>query len=276
MAIETRRSMLDSSGIRAFAEPLSVNWPEQFINKNKYSMVKEKFMLKVEQFRCGSDNLSYVIYGRKQAVAVDGVAWPEIMDFLKKSSLKLVFVTNTHSHFDHTSGNERLLKATKAKFLGFDQLQDGRKIPLDDDHILVYRTPGHSADSVCFHAGNYLVSGDTLFNGTIGNCFTGDLHGFYLSVKRLMNLPDETIVCAGHDYIRASLIFAEHLEPENSDIKKFRSSYDFNHVYSTMAEERRINPYLRFNEEPIIRFLQKKSLPVATEEERWHSLMSID
>jgi len=29
-------------------------------------------------------------------------------------------------------------------------------------------------------------------------------------------------------------------------------------VYSTMADERKINPYLRFNEEPIIKLLQKE------------------
>jgi hydroxyacylglutathione hydrolase len=43
-----------------------------------------------------------------------------------------------------------------------------------------------------------------------------------------------------------------------------------------MADERRINPYLRFNEEPIVKLLKKKNLPYATEWERWKSLMSIE
>ena len=91
-----------------------------------------------------------------------------------------------------------------------------------------------------------------------------------------MALPDETIIYAGHDYVKDSLAFARRLEPDNKDIESFRKSYDANHVVSTMADERRINPYLRFNEEPIIKLLKMKGLPCATEWERWQSLMSIE
>jgi hydroxyacylglutathione hydrolase len=233
-------------------------------------------MLNIEQFRYSADNLSYLIYGKRDAIAIDGGAGEEIISFLKNNGLTLAIVTNTHQHFDHTSGNDYLLEATKAKFLDFADLADKKEIQIDKEKILVYRTPGHSADSVCFHAGNFLISGDTLFNGTIGNCFTGDLKGFYLSVKRLMSLPDETKIYAGHDYVRDSLAFARRLEPDNKDIDSFRSSYDADHVVSTMADERRINPYLRFNEEPIIRLLQKNGLPNTTEWECWQSLMSIE
>jgi hydroxyacylglutathione hydrolase len=233
-------------------------------------------MLNIEQFRYGADNFSYLIYGKKQALAIDGGAWEEILSLLEQNNLVLSSVTNTHQHMDHTSGNDELLRATKARFLDFADITDNKEITISGEKIVVYRTPGHSADSVCFYTGKYLVSGDTLFNGTVGNCFTGDQKGFYQSIKRLMALSDETIVYAGHDYVRDSLAFARHLEPDNNDIEIFRKSYDANHVFSTMAEERRINPYLRFNEEPIIKLLKAKWLPCATEWERWQSLMSIE
>jgi len=233
-------------------------------------------MLHVEQFRCGADNFSYLIYGESRAVAVDGVAWQEILAFLKQNKLELAFVTNTHGHYDHTSGNDLLLRRTKAQFLNCAELPDNGEIITDEENISVWRTPGHTADSVCFHSGNILISGDTLFNGTIGNCFSGDMHSFYLSVQRLKTLPDKTIVYAGHDYVHDSLAFAARLEPDNKDINNFRASYDYRHVYSTMAEEHRINPYLRFNEGPIIQLLKKKGLPVATEWKRFQSLMSIE
>ena len=76
-----------------------------------------------------------------------------------------------------------------------------------------------------------------------------------------MALPDETIIYAGHDYVKDSLAFAGHLEPDNKDIDNFRKSYDSGYVCSTMADERRINPYLRFNEESIIKLLKKKAFP---------------
>ena len=233
-------------------------------------------MLNVEQFRYGTDNFAYIIYGKKQAIAIDGGAWNEILSFLKTNNLMLEFVTNTHSHYDHTPGNDHLLKATCAHFLNSAALSDNHKIMIDGETILLYRTPGHTDDSVCFYTGNSLITGDTLFNGTVGNCFSGDQKSFYQSIKRLMALPDDTKIYAGHDYIHNSLAFARHLEPGNKDIDRFLNSYGYNHVYSTMADERQINPYLRFNEEAIVNLLKENNLPCATEWERWESLMSIE
>ncbi len=234
-------------------------------------------MLSIEQLRYGTDNFAYLIHGKEQAIAIDGGAWQEILAFLRKKNLILNIVTNTHSHFDHTSGNENLLKATGAKFLSSSVLPDNHEIILEGEKIAVYRTPGHTNDSVCFHTGNFLVSGDTLFNATIGNCFPGNLKNFYLSIKRLMSLPDETIIYAGHDYIAASLTFARHLEKDNKYIDAFHNTYrSRGTLYSTIADEHKINPYMRFNEDSIIGILRKNNLPHSTEWERWNSLMSIE
>jgi len=233
-------------------------------------------MLNIEQFRYGSDNLAYIIHGKTQAMAIDGGAWKEILSFLKTNILSLEFVTNTHSHYDHTLGNEQLLRKTKAKFLNSSALADNEKILIDGEAVVVYQTTGHTSDSICFSVGGSLITGDTLFNATVGNCFSGDQKSFYQSIKRLMALPDRTKIYAGHDYIRDSLAFARHLEPDNKYIDSFLNSYDYNHVYSTMADERQINPYLRFNEEAIVNLLKEKNLPCATEWERWESLMSIE
>ena len=72
-------------------------------------------MLQVEKFRYG-DNLGYLIFGKTEAMAIDGGAWPEILAFLGSNKLTLKFVTNTHQHYDHTSGNENLMRKTKATF----------------------------------------------------------------------------------------------------------------------------------------------------------------
>ena len=233
-------------------------------------------MLNIEQFRYGTDNFAYIIHGKAQAMAIDGGAWKEILSFLKDNDLTLEFITNTHSHYDHTPGNDQLLKATGAIFLNSATLPDNHKIIIEGETVLVYRTPGHTDDSVCFHTGDILITGDTLFNGTIGNCFSGDQKSFYKSIKRLMALPDDTKIYAGHDYIRDSLAFAKYLEPNNKNIERFWSAYDSDHAYSTMADERQINPYLRFNEESILNLLKANNLPCATEWERWESLMSIE
>ncbi len=234
-------------------------------------------ILNIAQFHYGTDNFAYLIYGKKEALAVDGGAWQEILSFLKQRNLTLKLVTNTHSHYDHTPGNDFLLRETAAHFIHPADFQDNQQMIIDGDAIRVYLTPGHTGDSVCFHAGKFLVTGDTLFNGTIGNCFSGNMNKFFLSIKRLMTLPDETVIYAGHDYVLNSLAFARYLEPDNRDLDIFRKCYNAqNTVCSTLAQERKINPYLRFNEETLINILRKKDLPHASEWERWNSLMSIE
>ncbi len=232
-------------------------------------------MLNIEQFRYG-DNLGYLLYGTKEAMAIDAGAWREILGFLEKYALTLKYVTNTHRHFDHTPGDEHLLAETGAQYLDCASFADNEKIPLDDGDIIVYRTPGHSRDSVCFHTGDILITGDTLFNGTVGNCFSGDLRGFFNSIQRLMALPGHTRVFAGHDYVRDSLAFALHLEPHNKYIQHFMDNSEPDFLFSTIDQERKINPYLRFNEEPIIGLIKARGLPHATEWERWQSLMTMD
>jgi hydroxyacylglutathione hydrolase len=231
--------------------------------------------LHLEQFHCG-DNLAYLLYGEKEAVAIDGVAWEEILRFLDEHGLSLIYVTNTHGHFDHTAGNEPLLRYSRARYLDHEDFADCGTIEIEGQTIRVYRTPGHTEDSVCFHAGRALITGDTLFNGTVGNCFSGNLSAFFRSVKRLLALPGDTLIYAGHDYVRDSVAMAKQLEPDNAAIERFRQTYDPGHVYSTLAEELKINPYLRFNEPAIIALLRANDLPFATEEERWLSLMSLD
>ena len=233
-------------------------------------------MLKVKQFRYDADNLGYLVYGTESAMAVDGGAADQILAFLGEHQLSLKYVANTHNHQDHTSGNGALLAATNARLLSGADLPDGGRIALDGGMIRVIHPPGHTEDSRSFHVDKFLLGGDTLFNGTIGNCFSGDLEGFYHSIRKLMELPDGTIVYAGHDYVKASMAFSKRLEPGNRAIGAFLRSYDPKHVFSTLADERKINPYLRFNEPAMVTLLAKLRLPRETEWERWQSLMSIE
>lgn len=232
-------------------------------------------MLKVKQLRYGVDNFGYLVYGTQNAVAVDGGATEDILAFLREHRLVLKYIVNTHDHRDHTIGNEDLLAATQARLLGWTDLPDGGLIALDGREIRIIHAPGHTEDSRCFHTGGLLFSGDTLFNGTIGNCFSGNIEAFYHSIRKLMTFPDATIVYAGHDYVKSALVFARRLEPGNRAIGAFLRRYDPKHVCSTLADEKRINPYLRFNEPGIVDLLVKLRLRRETEWDRWQSLMSI-
>lgn len=179
--------------------------------------------MKVKQFRYSIDNLGYLVYGPTSAMAVDGGAVDEILDFVRINNLHLKYVTNTHSHMDHTIGNRGLLDGTNTVFLDCKTFPEKTTPVLDGEEIHVYHTPGHTRDSISFHLGDILITGDTLFQGKVGRCFSGDLKGFF----------------------------------------------------STLADEYKINPFLRFNQEKIISILSKKGLPVKTEYDRWESIMSL-
>ncbi|HOO41059.1 MAG TPA: MBL fold metallo-hydrolase [Syntrophales bacterium] len=232
-------------------------------------------MLYVAQFRYSADNLAYLVYGRESAAAIDGGAVDEIALFLEKQHLRLRYVVNTHHHYDHTSGNDSLLSRYQARFVSCRDLSLQGRLVLENETIRIYPTPGHTDDSLCFHVDNILITGDTLFNGTIGNCFSGRIDLFYQSIKKIMTLPKETVIYAGHDYIRDSIFFARQLEPDNADLNRFLADYDPDHVYSTLADEFRINPYLRFNDAKMVDILQNEGLATGTEWQRWESLMSL-
>ena len=233
-------------------------------------------MLKVKQFRYTVDNLGYLAYGNSCALAIDGGASEKMLSFIKTNKLNLTFVANTHAHPDHTAGNGDLLERTEARLLMYRNLPDKGEIDLEGHKIHIYHTPGHSYDSICFHLDNILITGDTFFNGTIGNCFTGDIKAFYHSIKRIMNLPCSTIIYAGHDYLKDAMSFARRLEPDNRDIDLFLGNYNPGHVCSTLKDEMKVNPYLRFNERKMIVLLREMALPWETEWERWQSLMTIE
>ena len=232
--------------------------------------------LHVEQFRYGHDNLGYLVFGWTEAMAVDGGAWQEILEFAGRHGLKLLYVTHTHRHHDHVEGSDRLLEKSGARLLGFEELQDGAAIALDGEPVRVYRTPGHSLDSVCFHAGRFLLTGDTLFTGTIGNCFSGDLRAFYESIRRLMALPEDTVIFPGHDYTELAVSFARHLEPGNRGLDAYMDHYEPDCVRSLLRDELNVNPYMRFNDPNIVAILKERGLPVDSEWERWQSLMAIE
>ncbi|MDX9745535.1 MAG: MBL fold metallo-hydrolase [Syntrophales bacterium] len=232
-------------------------------------------MLAVAQFRYSADNLAYLVYGRRSAMVIDGGAVHEIASLIKERDLTLRYVLNTHHHYDHTSGNDYFRQRYPAQFIACRNLAQHERLDLDGEPVFVYSTPGHTDDSLCFHVGNILITGDTLFNGTIGNCFSGRTDLFHQSIKKLMSLPGKTIIYAGHDYVRDSIFFARELEPDNADLERFLADYDPGHVFSTMADECKINPYLRFNDEKIITLLKNQGLPCSTEWERWQSLMTL-
>lgn len=231
--------------------------------------------LRVAQFRYGRTNLAYLVYGEREAAAVDGGAVEEILQTLKDEDLRLALVLNTHSHPDHTCGNERLLKESDARHISPADLARSGSIEVDGQAVSIMRTPGHTRDSLCLKADDFLLTGDTLFGGKVGRCFSGDVEGFCRSIRRIDSLPSGTMVCGGHDYVEEYMEFAAMVEPQNPHIEDYLKRYDPRRVMATLGREREVDPFLRLEEPSIVSFLKEKGLPVRRPLDRFRSLLSL-
>lgn len=189
----------------------------------------------------------------REAVVVDP-AWEidRLLDVVARDDLRLTAALVTHFHPDHLGGNlfgahiqgaaellERnlpikvYLHKSEADYAGriaglsasdivrtdgTDELTLGRL------SIRMLHTPGHTPGSQCFLVDGRLISGDTLF---VGGCGRVDLPGsdpaeMYDSlVNKLKRLPEDTVLFPGHNYADRPV--------------------------STIGEEKRRNPYMRFD-----------------------------
>ena len=159
-------------------------------------------------------NLCYLIGDEetKEAAVIDPSGEVEkIMKLATENELRIKYIINTHSHADHTAGNNELASKTGAKILLHKKarikkdidLSDGDTITIGNKKIEVIYTPGHSPDSICLLLENKLLTGDTLF---VGECGRTDIPGgssedLYDSLfKKIKKLSDKLEIYPGHYY----------------------------------------------------------------------------
>ena len=173
-------------------------------------------MIFKQVFDIKSSTYTYLIASAKgrEAVIIDPVLEnvDDYINILKELDLKLVKVIDTHIHADHITGASKLKYATNCMTLMGEhtpadaveiKVKDNEIINIDNLKIRSLYTPGHTSDSYSFLMDNYLFSGDTLLiNGTGRTDFqNGSSKDAYNSLfNKLLKLPEETLVCPGHDY----------------------------------------------------------------------------
>ena len=97
---------------------------------------------------------------------------------------------------------EGLKKVTGLSDIDMNEVDSGDHLKIGDNDIEFLHTPGHTPGSQCFKVNNNLISGDTLF---VQGCGRVDLPGsnsedMFNSLRKLSDLPDDTIIYPGHNY----------------------------------------------------------------------------
>lgn len=189
--------------------------------------------MKIAKFILGSmqTNCYFIIDEvSKNCIVVDPADDIEIiMQKLSDKGLHCEKIFLTHGHFDHMlaleelrertgaplyiheADNEMLLDAEKSLmsfYAGNTKsckaadvlLKDGDVIDFHGNQLKVMHTPGHTKGSCCYIIGEHLISGDTLFRGSIGryDFYGGDYETILSSLEKLKELNIDYRIYPGH------------------------------------------------------------------------------
>ncbi|SDJ80016.1 hydroxyacylglutathione hydrolase [Billgrantia gudaonensis] len=186
-----------------------------------------------------------------------------VMHVLEREGLTLTKVLITHHHHDHTGGLEELIQRYSPHVIGpnnphiegiDEPVGDGDTCRVMGRRFDVLAVPGHTLDHIAFFTPGIpplLFSGDALFSAGCGRLFEGTPEQMHQSLQRLAELPDDTLVFAGHEYTQANLRFASAADPHNPDVASALAEterareLDRPTLPSQLGRERRINPFLR-------------------------------
>ena len=113
-------------------------------------------------------------------------------------------------------GRRRTAEAGKIPLVD-ETVREGDKVSVGKLSANVIETPGHTAGHITywFHADKLAFAGDTLFSIGCGRVIEGTMDQMWNSLKKLRDLPGDTLVYCGHEYTLANIKFAQTIEPDN-------------------------------------------------------------
>ncbi len=189
-------------------------------------------MISIERLVVGELEANcYIVFDAdKEGLVIDpGADGERILNAIEGLGLHIVYIINTHGHFDHAGANRILKEETdatlaihsldaplldnlpsQASMFGLTcwpspnpdrLLSPGEILALGDERLEVIHTPGHTKGSISIRVNDLIFTGDTLFAGSIGRTDLpgGSYEDIISSIKgRLMVLPEDTIVYPGH------------------------------------------------------------------------------
>ncbi len=224
-----------------------------------------------------SDNYLWLIRQGSDAVVVDPGDAAPVKSYVAAHGLRLAAILITHHHADHVGGIAALADGTlpvygpaAERIAGVNRpLADGDRVEITSPRLSleVIEVPGHTRGHIAYLGDGLLFCGDTLFNGGCGRLFEGTAAQLHASLQRLAALPPQTRVCCAHEYTLANLRFACAAEPDNPQRDRYLAECealrraDRPTLPTTIAEQRRVNPFLRCDSASVRSALSMPSAP---------------
>ncbi len=250
-------------------------------------------MLNIKIIPCFDDNYSYLIYNKdtNTVAIIDPSDFSSCDQIIKKEYNKLDYILNTHHHFDHVGGNQKLKEKYKSKILGCEidknripgidiSLKEKENLTIGNSSFEVIFIPGHTKGHIAFYFKDEKIvfTGDTLFSLGCGRVFEGTHKQMFNSLKKLKDLPLDTKIYCGHEYTKKNLEFCLEYDSNNTFLKN-KSNWINSKIESklptipvSIEEEIRTNIFLRCNEPSIKNAL---NLNNASEEEIFSKLRDL-
>ncbi len=134
-----------------------------------------------------------------------------ILDFLKKENLSVDAIFLTHTHSDHIACLEKLKQKTEnppvfvhklEPIAGVGSIEEGFERQMGCLSLKSLHTHGHSVGGTTYLFNGLdeavAVVGDSLFAGSMGGGMVSYRNAITNNRKKLMTLPERTVVCPGH------------------------------------------------------------------------------
>ncbi len=227
--------------------------------------------------RAFKDNYIWLMIDKtaQLAWAIDPGDAKPVLAYLQKEHLQLAGILITHHHADHTGGIIGLLKQWKnIPVYGFSTksvpqishvVKENDEISCGSIKLNILEIPGHTLDHIAYYNDELVFSGDTLFSAGCGRVFEGSHAQMYQSLLKFLQLPPHIKLYCGHEYTLQNLKFAAHVEPDNHFIQDkiiaIEAILAENNptLPSTLADEKRVNPFLRCDIDSVIRAAENKA-----------------
>ncbi|MGR3271686.1 MULTISPECIES: hydroxyacylglutathione hydrolase [Rhodobacterales] len=213
---------------------------------------------------CLSDNYAYLLHDAAtgRTALVDAPEAAPIRAALDAHGWTLTDILLTHHHDDHVAGLADLRDGARVIGAAADAhrlppldlaVRPGDPVEVLDEAVEVIDVPGHTLGHVAFHfpRSRMAFTADSLMAMGCGRLFEGTPEQMWDSLRKLRDLPGQTLICSGHEYTETNARFALTIEPDNAALRdrvdaiaRARAA-NRPTVPSRLSEERATNPFLR-------------------------------